>query len=58
MKYQVYPAYKESGVEWLGEVPAHCEGCSRQNKIDKVLRFLWIGEKLMERKYKLPKSSG
>jgi type I restriction enzyme M protein len=37
----VYPAYKESGVEWLGEVPAHCEGCSRQNKIDKVLRFLW-----------------
>jgi type I restriction enzyme S subunit len=25
MKYQVYPAYKESGVEWLGEVPEHWE---------------------------------
>jgi len=23
MKYQVYSAYKVSGVEWLGEVPAH-----------------------------------
>ena len=22
-KYQPYPAYKDSGVEWLGEVPAH-----------------------------------
>jgi len=21
MKYQAYPAYKESGIEWLGEVP-------------------------------------
>ncbi|MEN8220158.1 MAG: restriction endonuclease subunit S [Pseudomonadota bacterium] len=25
MKYQVYLAYKESGVEWLGEVPEHWE---------------------------------
>ena len=25
MKYKLYPAYKESGVEWLGEVPAHWE---------------------------------
>jgi len=23
MKYQVYPEYKDSGVEWLGEVPSH-----------------------------------
>ncbi len=23
MKYQTYPAYKDSGVEWLGEVPEH-----------------------------------
>ena len=23
MKYKPYPAYKESGVEWLGEVPEH-----------------------------------
>jgi type I restriction enzyme S subunit len=23
MKYQTYPAYKDSGVEWLGEIPEH-----------------------------------
>ena len=23
MKYQRYPAYKESGVEWIGEIPEH-----------------------------------
>jgi type I restriction enzyme S subunit len=23
MKYQRYPAYKASGVEWLGDVPEH-----------------------------------
>jgi type I restriction enzyme S subunit len=25
MKYQTYPAYKDSGVEWLGDVPEHWE---------------------------------
>lgn len=25
MKYQKYPEYKESGIEWLGEVPKHWE---------------------------------
>ena len=24
-KYKPYPAYKDSGVEWLGEVPEHWE---------------------------------
>jgi type I restriction enzyme S subunit len=23
MSYPAYPEYKDSGVEWLGEVPAH-----------------------------------
>lgn len=23
MKYSAYPAYKDSGVEWLGEIPEH-----------------------------------
>jgi len=23
MKYRAYPEYKDSGVEWLGEIPAH-----------------------------------
>ena len=25
MKYPAYPDYKESGVQWLGEVPTHWE---------------------------------
>ena len=24
-QYRPYPAYKDSGVEWLGEIPAHWE---------------------------------
>ena len=24
-KYEPYPEYKDSGVEWLGEIPAHWE---------------------------------
>ncbi|MEM8324954.1 restriction endonuclease subunit S, partial [Morganella morganii] len=24
-KYKAYPEYKDSGVEWLGEIPAHWE---------------------------------
>ena len=24
-KHKAYPAYKPSGVEWLGEIPAHWE---------------------------------
>ncbi|MBM3317568.1 MAG: hypothetical protein FJY75_06910 [Candidatus Eisenbacteria bacterium] len=25
LRYKPYPAYKDSGVEWLGEIPAHWE---------------------------------
>jgi len=25
-RFKPYPAYKDSGVEWLGEIPAHWEG--------------------------------
>jgi len=25
MSYPAYPEYKDSGVEWLGEVPMHWE---------------------------------
>ncbi len=24
-RFEPYPAYKDSGVEWLGEIPAHWE---------------------------------
>jgi type I restriction enzyme S subunit len=27
-KYQTYPAYKDSGVEWLGELPEHWNVCA------------------------------
>jgi type I restriction enzyme S subunit len=25
LRFKPYPAYKDSGVEWLGEIPAHWE---------------------------------
>lgn len=25
MRYPAYPEYKESGVQWLGQVPGHWE---------------------------------
>ena len=39
---QSYPAYKPSGVEWLGEVPAHWE----------VVRLKWVTR--LQRGYDLP----
>ena len=33
---QPYPAYKPSGVEWLGEVPAHWERCRLRNVVSEV----------------------
>lgn len=30
-KYRAYPEYKDSGVEWLGDVPAHWEICRVKN---------------------------
>jgi type I restriction enzyme S subunit len=26
-KYQAYPEYKDSGVEWLGQIPSHWTQC-------------------------------
>ena len=25
MKWKAYPEYKDSGIEWLGEIPEHWE---------------------------------
>ena len=33
---QPYPAYKDSGVEWLGEVPEHWEWCRLRNVVSVV----------------------
>jgi type I restriction enzyme S subunit len=32
-QWKPYPAYKDSGVEWLREVPTHWEVCSRRRKL-------------------------
>ena len=34
LRFKPYPAYKDSGVEWLGEIPAHWEGA----RADALLR--------------------
>ena len=33
MKWQPYPDYKNSGVEWLGEIPAHWEVSPLRHKL-------------------------
>ena len=40
MKYQAYAEYKDSGVEWLGEVPAHWLLCSFRHSISDVFNGL------------------
>jgi type I restriction enzyme, S subunit len=36
MKYQAYPAYKDSGVEWLGDVPEHWEVWKLSHAFEKI----------------------
>ena len=36
MSFPRYPAYKPSGVEWLGEVPEHWEALPLRRLIRKV----------------------
>lgn len=38
-KWQPYPAYKDSGVEWLGEIPEHWE----MKRLKWVLSSLEVG---------------
>ncbi len=35
-RFKPYPAYKDSGVEWLGEIPTHWE-CSRLKRVLSVI---------------------
>ena len=32
MSFPRYPEYKDSGVEWLGEVPGHWEAVTAQSR--------------------------
>src|SRR5574344_2713839 len=33
MKYKKYPSYKDSGIEWLGEIPEHWIRTKIKNKL-------------------------
>ena len=33
-RFKPYPAYKDSGVEWLGEIPAHWESLALKRIVD------------------------
>lgn len=37
MKYKKYPSYKDSGIEWLGEIPEHWKVLSLKRLLSKVI---------------------
>ena len=39
MKYKPYPAYKDSGIEWLGEVPEHWKICALKRLLIEPLMY-------------------
>ena len=43
-KYQPYPQYKDSGVEWLGEVPEHWE-------VKRLKYFTTVNDETLSEKY-------
>src|SRR5713101_2373012 len=49
-KWKPYPAYKESGVEWLGEIPAHWEA-KRVRDITELLQTGPFGSQLHSSEY-------
>ena len=44
MSFARYPAYKDSGVEWLGEVPAHWEVDRLKASITSARNGIWGNE--------------
>ncbi|WIE47674.1 restriction endonuclease subunit S [Pseudomonas sp. GM17] len=44
MTFPAYPAYKDSGVEWLGEVPQHWPVYSLKRTVDGCVNGLWGDE--------------
>ncbi|MDU4288632.1 restriction endonuclease subunit S [Mixta calida] len=43
-KYKAYPEYKESGVEWLGEIPLNWQIHSLKRAVDGCTNGVWGGE--------------
>jgi len=44
MKYQAYPDYKDSGVEWLGDVPTDWLVMQLKRSVDGCVNGFWGGE--------------
>jgi len=42
-RFRPYPAYKDSGVEWLGEIPAHWDVYALRRKLFRVAGSIKIG---------------
>lgn len=42
--YPKYESYKDSGVEWVGEIPAHWESTRLKNKIKALVNGVWGDE--------------
>ena len=40
-KYQKYDEYKDSGVEWLGDIPGHWSLFSFKRAIDRCTNGFW-----------------
>ncbi len=40
-KYQKYAEYKDSGVEWLREIPSHWNLYSLKRSVDKCTNGFW-----------------
>ncbi len=41
MSYPRYPQYKDSGIKWLGAVPAHWEVTRLKNTIESAQNGVW-----------------
>ena len=53
MSFARYPRYKDSGVEWLGEVPEGWELCRLKRTVDECRNGIW-GDEAAEDEWDLP----
>jgi hypothetical protein len=59
MSFPRYPAYKNSGVEWLGEVPEHWEELKRINEhCMNIYKEQLLEESAIIRKFRMIRSEG
>jgi hypothetical protein len=59
MSFPRYPAYKDSGVEWLGEVPEHWEDVKMINEhLLNIYKEQVLEESVSTRKFRLARPAG